>query len=779
MRRLVALVALAGCGDNLLPTAPPTLSAGPVTIDTETLTLTFAGAPPLVQEDFLAIRTAEVVIANTFYDPRDIKAARFTPLRRSLGFEDGWLVLEGGTRIRLSDCPIANCAILDIDARDVENAVQVLLALPRPPLEPLYGTGDAPEHADLVGTVREMSLRIEPRSASKFNETHVPVPLVMWPRRGAGLFVADDRPGAFDLAKSYENLVTATFNLPERGPYRAYLFTAPTPLDLVRTYAALTSRPAVPPRWAFAPQHSAETAEAVTALRAQRIPGSAIWSDDDSLTAELTSQGYRAVFAAAPYVSPLSTLRREGVENGYLVTNGNGVPIDWPLEDGPAALIDFTRPGAIDWWRQRIDPLVTRGAGGFRLELGEDIVPEIGGQIVELLLADGDSSSHHNRYAQGYHDAYLGAFPANEGFVITRSGAWGEQASNTAIRPSDLDSNFGQHEVTSSGARTVGGLPSAISRGLSLSVSGYPFYGSDIGGARGTPTSATFVRWAQYAALGTIMHTAWDPTTFEPGTDVIYKRYADLHMLLNPLLWTLALQAGRDGTPVTVPAQFVFDCYLCDDAMFLLGDDILVAPVIQPDATTRNVVFPPGLWIDRETGIAYRGSSSLTAPTVTIQTPPAKLPMWYRAESLVPMFARHADTLLPATAPGVTSYADPAFGRELRLLYTTAHRPVDRPVALTTLHDGASAIARGTTATVTGGTQYTVFTLDIDTRGIPPQSPFDMPTAVSVDNADIVRVADSAALEACTAPGCWNLEDRHLQVRVFAATGQTRTIVVR
>lgn len=146
------------------------------------------------------------------------------------------------------------------------------------------------------------------------------------------------------------------------------------------------------------------------------------------------------------------------------------------------------------------------------------------------------------------------------------------------------------------------------------------------------------------------------------------------------------------------------------------------------------------------------------------------------------MFARSADTLLPATAPGVTSYADPMFGRELRLIYTSEHRPVDRPVASTTLHDGASAIARRNTATVTGGTEYTVFTLEIDTRGVAPGGPFDKIIAVAVEGTDIIRVADVTALEACPDPGCWHYDAtmlRRLQVRVFAPTGQTRAIVVR
>jgi len=69
-----------------------------------------------------------------------------------------------------------------------------------------------------------MQLRVDTSSESSLNETHVPVPLVLWPRRGLGLFVADDRPGALDLGASTAERVTATFAAPARGPYKIFIF---------------------------------------------------------------------------------------------------------------------------------------------------------------------------------------------------------------------------------------------------------------------------------------------------------------------------------------------------------------------------------------------------------------------------------------------------------------------------------------------------------------------------------------------------------------------------
>ncbi|MGE0402786.1 MAG: TIM-barrel domain-containing protein [Kofleriaceae bacterium] len=807
MRWLLAVgCVLVACGDNGLPAAPDVLQEGPVTIDTRTMTLSLAGAPALEMAQFLSIGTTDDVDPAHYYDPRGDDLVTLAPVTKARGLDGDWVVLDGGARMKLAPCPAGECAILDVDASEVENAVQLQIALPRGADEPLYGTGDSPARANVAGTVREMSLRIDLASDSSLNETHVPVPLVMWPRRKAAMFVADDRPGALDLGAADPTRVTATFTLPARGAFRVYLYTASiTPLDLVRQYVALTTKPAVPPRWAFAPQQwrnahdaTSELLDDAQQMRTRQIPGSVMWIDNpwqtaynsfvidenrfaqiDDAIATLTAQGYKVVFWSTPYVGKepeLAADRADGTAKGYFVTDEGDRPFDWPWQDGPGYLVDFTRDGAKEWWRERIQRVIARGAAGFKLDFGEEVVPDIGGNIIEFRLAAGDNSSHHNRYAEGYHDAYLGAFPPGEGFLITRAGAWGEQHVNTSIWPGDLDSDFSEHGVIVDGKRSIGGLPSAIARGLGLSVSGYPFYGSDIGGFKDRPTTETLLRWAQYAALGTIMqlggggpsHNPWDTTQFDANAADIYKRYADLHMQLNPLLWTLAQKAGVDGTPVTVPARFVYDCE-CDDAMFLLGENILVAPVVTPGATTRTLTLPPGMWVERQTGAIHAGGS-----TITVAAPLDELPLFFAAGSLVPMYALYADTLIPATAAGVTSYSDPAFGSELRLVFTPG-----TTTALASLHDGTNASAGGTSAAVTGGSEYHIFTLDIDARA-QTGTALANPTTITANSAPLAPTASEAALRTCAAPGCWFFDAtaKRLQIRVFAPEGQTRAISI-
>ncbi len=804
-RGLLPCAVLAACGGGDLPPAPAELAAGPVTIETQTMRLRIG---ELAVERFLSIGVAGEVDETHYYDPLGDSRAELVEIERARGRDGDWIALEGGARMRLGPCELEGCAVLEIDASGHRGAVQLRIALPHAPGEPAYGTGDAPARANVAGTVRELQLRIDPESESSLNETHVPVPLLLWPRRGVGVLVADDRPGALDVAASAADRATATFTLPARGPFRVLVFAAPSPLELVRHYTALTARPAVPPRWAFAPQQwrnvwasSDEVRGDAAEMRARRIPGSVMWIDNPwqtayntfvvdearlaapaQLLADLAAQGYKVLFWSTPYVGTTAATaadRAEGASRDFFVTDDGGVPIDFPWQDGPGALVDFTRDGAAAWWRERIARVTAIGAAGFKLDFGEEVVPDIGGNVVPMRLAAGDNGSHHARYAEGYHAAYLGAFPPGEGYLITRAGAWGEQAVNPSIWPGDLDSDFSGFGVDNGeGRRNVGGLPSAISRGLSLSVSGYPFYGSDIGGFRGFPTTEALLRWAQYAAFGTIMqlggggrsHNPWDATLFDPGADLVYKTYADLHMQLNPWLWTLALAAGRDGTPITVPAGFAHDC-ACDDAMFLLGGDLLIAPVIAAGATTRTAVLPAGGWLDRATGaiVTSDGRTPITVPA-----PLAVIPTWQRVGSIVPMFARAADTILPATAPGVTSYADRALGRELRLHYVPPFGL--EAVAEVRLHDGAAASGAGGAITLTGGAEYDVLTIDVDGRGL--ATPFDAPAGVSAAGADLPQAAD---VSACAAPGCWRFDapSKRLEVRVFVPQGETRDVRVR
>lgn len=795
---------------------PPEVSAGPVTITTDPLTITVEPQRPGALSGALAVGTVAHFDGSHYYDPRDLDQATWHSPVRAVAIDDaGWLTLDDGTKLRLVADTEANSASIELDASAVDSAVFAQLSLSRPAGEPIYGFGESSGGAEATGQVREAQFRIDLDYESSLNEAHVPVPLALWPVTGVGLFMEDRRSGAFDVGARDPGVVSATFTLPDRGPYRAHVFTTPEtsdPLALVRRYVALTVPPAVPPRWAFAPmqwrnsnESSAEVLGDADMMRSLGIPDSTVWIDNpwqtgynnfiidetrfaqpDQLIADLTARGYKVLLWSTPYVDSAGIMAADHAEAAamnYFVTDEDGRAFTFPWDGMAVGLMDFTRPGATEWWQERIARVVDRGIDGFKLDYGEDVVPHVGGTLAPFLLAGGDAQAMHGIYQRYYHDAYLGALPEGDGFLLTRAGAWGEQDRNTTIWPGDLDNDFSLHGVDNGdGKKNVGGLPAAIADGLSLSVSGYPFFGSDIGGFRnGAPDTEVLIRWTQYAALGTIMqlggsgssHNPWDATLYDPPALAVYQEYSRLHMDLNPYLWTLALQAGVDGTPVTRPAKFVYPDCDCDDAMFMLGDAILVAPVITAGATTRDVVLPTGVWRDWWTGEMVNGDGHTT---ITVPAPLTRMPMWQRGTTMVPMFARAADTLVAATAPGVTSYADPAFGRELRLVTFPWEVIIDGPTgASATLHDGGrgeeEVFIDGSLALhYAPGTDYDIVTFDsLD----PAQT---APTMVTAGAAALPAVADETALFACGSPGCYLAEPGRLRVRLFAADQPDATV---
>ena len=151
-------------------------------------------------------------------------------------------------------------------------------------------------------------------------------------------------------------------------------------------------------------------------------------------------------------------------------------------------------------------------------------------------------------------------------YVITRTGGIHDQRNGTTIWPGDLENDFEPAGVVQDdGNVSIGGLPGAISGGLSVTLSGYPLYGSDIGGYRGgTPNTEVLLRWAQFGALSTVMqlggggtgdatHFPWDDRYDTETAIPIYRRYARLHMRLLPTLEAIVKKAVTTGHPPLLP----------------------------------------------------------------------------------------------------------------------------------------------------------------------------------------------------------------------------------
>ena len=431
---------------------------------------------------------------------------------------------------------------------------------------------------------------------------------------------------------------------------------------VIRRITAITGRQRVPPEWSVGPTLSravqvvggtsatymAHVTDDIDHIEQGKLPvdayafeGWALLPPDfvrDTI-ARLGSLGIHAILYLRSYVSndPAMTEPRgrfdEAVAAGYVATHADGTPYVFPSPflDVPAAVIDYTSPAARAWWTGIVHTLLDTGADGFMNDFGEQV-------LSDMHFADGSSGVvTHNRFPTLQHratreaiDAYLETHPEREPFFFVRAGSAGRPGSAAYENAS-----FPGDETTDWDPST--GLPSIIPDMLNRAIGGAPGFTTDIGGYAdfdfAGPTKELYIRWSQAAALTpffrvhnsglTGVRMPWD---YDAETLAIWTEMANLHRRARPLLLRLWRKAARSGTPITQPL------WLADPAAgrgprnddeWLLGRDLLVAPIVVEGALEREVRLPPGCWSYHGEGTGLAGDQ-----TIVVAVPLAEL-AWF------------------------------------------------------------------------------------------------------------------------------------------------------
>ncbi|MFO0573008.1 MAG: glycoside hydrolase family 31 protein [Polyangia bacterium] len=606
------------------------------------------------------------------------------------------LELEGGLTARLVLRPERegrfSASLVPVETRG--RSVAFLRLRPRiDGSEGLYGLGEWPDAVNHRGKVRPMQIEVDTTESAN-NEAHVPVPLLLG-TRGWGLFVQSRRPGVFAVANKQPDLVEVTYGVAGDSPaaLEFHLLGAARPIDLVRRYYDVTGEALLPAPWALGPwiwrnenRDQAQVLDDIKQIRDLDLATSAIWidrpyasrvnsfdfeprrfPDPAAMVKAVHAAGLRLALWHAPYLekgSPdLDLARTSGFfppENGVLLNN-------W------SEPLDLTNPAAYAFWQERLRRYTTLGIEGFKLDYAEDVVVGLGSARSGWRFHDGsDERTMHYGYQLLYHRAYAELVPPPReggGFLLCRTGRWGDQRSVSVIWPGDMDASFTQHRErykTRSGKTVVGvgGLPATVAQGIGLGASGFPFFGADTGGYRDSPPDEElYRRWFQQTALSTVMQVGdassqppWEYNT-ENGRSAAtlanYRTYARLHLRLFPYEWTYAQNLAKDGRPIQRAIGLAYP-ELGQHPMdeYLFGDDLLVAPVLERGARERAVLLPPGVWFDWDDGTRYGGGQ-----TVRVAAPLDKLPLFVRGGGLVPLLRPDIDTLSPAIQAGVVSFA--------------------------------------------------------------------------------------------------------------------------
>ncbi len=441
------------------------------------------------------------------------------------------------------------------------------------------------------------------------------------------------------------------------APALDYVVAPGTMAQATGTLTSLTGRQRTPPSWGLGPMFDREVEvvnesparyeqqvnEDLHEIVARRIPVKAYriegWqmlskSFLEGVIARLHTLGihplvyFRAFVGEDPGTDDPAQFTT-AVQDGYVARTPGGQPYIFSSNFGkPAALIDFTNPAAAAWWKGRIDAALELGIDGFMLDFGEQVLPD-------MRFSDGSTGAQmHNRFPVVYQqvtraalDEYEAAHPGRTLFFFTRSGYTG-----TPGTAAYENANFPGDETTDWGRAS--GLASLAPDMLNRAVGGAYGFGTDIGGYYDVSTPRTtrelFMRWAEWAALSPVFrlhgalieeHTPWASSIHAVGA---YRELSKLHMAAEPLITALWKEADETGIPVTRPLYLAYPedpQAATQEQEWLLGPDVLVAPVVEKHARSLNVYFPAGCWRSPETGLEVVGPRSQTIAAKLTQLP--------------------------------------------------------------------------------------------------------------------------------------------------------------
>ena len=518
--------------------------------------------------------------------------------------------------------------------------------------EALYGTGARALPTNRRG--QRVQLYNQARYGYQNGEANlnISIPLVL-SGRGYGLFFDDVRPGYLDLGQA-DNAALEFGTENNRLTY--FVFGQPDLPGLLAAYTALTGRQPLPPRWAlgyiqskYGYQTEAEARTIVQRMREQGFPlaglvldlywfgGMSRMGDLDwdrarfpnpvRMLRDFDSVGVKTVLIAEPYITQQSRNYAAASAGNFLARTTAGAPyVIGNFWAGSAGLLDMTDPVARGWLWPFYRARVQEGVAGWWSDLGE---PETHPEAMRHF--GGTAREVHNGFASQWaallQDKYAQEFPAQRLFNLTRSGFAGMQRLGATPWSGDVQ-------------RSWSGLQAQVPLMLGMGLSGVGYEHSDAGGfTGGGQNNELYTRWLQFAAFTPIMRAhgegvPTEPVNYPEPYKSIVRDYARLRHRLLPTTYTLAWENSQTGAPLARPVDFnapAPSAYANANDAYLWGDNLLVAPVLNPGQTQRTVALPPGgPWLDYWTNQQYVGGSTATVPA-----PLARLPLLVRAGSMV------------------------------------------------------------------------------------------------------------------------------------------------
>ena len=446
--------------------------------------------------------------------------------------------------------------------------------------------------------------------------------------RKYGLFV--DNPGKVSFEVGSEKVSRVQFSVP--GEEMSYSVVGGEDLKaILNTYTDLTGKAPLVPDWSyglwlstsFTTDYDEKTVlEFVDGMAERNIPLSVFhfdcrwmkelewcnfdWDkskfpDPEGLLEKLHDRGLKICVWINSYIGQKSPLFEEGARNGYFIKNADGSVWQWDKWQAGMAVVDFTNPEATKWYQGYLKNLVAMGVDCFKTDFGERIPTE------GVKYYDGsDPELMHNYYTYLYnkavYDVLVETKGADEAILFARSATVGGQQFPVHWG-GDCSSNYPS-------------MAESLRAGLSFGMSGFGYWSHDIAGFEDQASPDLYKRWTQFGLLSS--HSRYHGSTAykvpwlygDEAVDVA-REFTELKLQLKPYLLKMAQETHETGVPMMRAMVLEFpDDPTCEDidTQYMLGDDLLVAPVFREDGVARFYVPDDGTgqaWTNIITDTAY------------------------------------------------------------------------------------------------------------------------------------------------------------------------------
>ena len=479
------------------------------------------------------------------------------------------------------------------------------------PDERIFGCGESFTSLNKKG--QKLVLWAADAQSTASQQMYKPIPFFL-SNRGYGMFVHTSSPCTFDFGFTQDG--TKSLFVGE-DQLDLFIFIG-NPSEILTEYTSVTGKSPLPPLWSFglwmsrfSYQSQDEVKKVADNLRKYSIPCDVIHIDagwfkkgincdfefskeqfpePKKMMKELNEKGFKTSLWQIPYFTPLNPIFNEVVDQGLYVKDGNG---NVATED---AILDLSNEKTVEWYRGKLKKLFDLGASVIKADFGE-AAPYKG------FYASGRSGFfEHNLYPLRY-NRLVGEITKEEtgNHIIWARSAW----AGSQRYPLHWG---GDAEVSDTG------MYGTLRGGLSFGLSGFTFWSHDIGGFSGAPKEELFLRWAFMGLMSSHSRVHGfpprEPWEFSETFQETFRKIVELRYRLMPYLYTQAALACSKGLPLVKALLLNYPgdptAWLVED-QYLLGNDLLVAPLFEAGTNSRQTYLPEGEWIDYFSKQTYPG----------------------------------------------------------------------------------------------------------------------------------------------------------------------------